>query len=296
MTTLDLTLGRGLVDTAGDRHRSAVLAAPDGWLEAYLADEVDLPPGPAAVEPAVRHRVLATCLERVGGYQEPSEALVGSLTRGDLHQIGYGVHAAMLGDHVPLVVRCPNPACGELADVDVDLAELLADTATPEPEWFRAEADGGAVVLRTPSSADLAEVAGLPEPDRTAALMATVIRTVEVGGAPAPVDWPALDAPLRAAALTALATGLVAPTTDLQIGCPTCRAVMEVRLDPLVLLARRLRAGGGRLLVETHCLAYHYGWSEDAVLALPRERRWAYLALLRAQLTGAPLETAVGRG
>jgi hypothetical protein len=38
-----------------------------------------------------------------------------------------------------------------------------------------------------------------------------------------------------------------------------------------------------------HSLAFHYGWSEEAVLDLPRARRWAYLELLRNQLEGRPL-------
>ena len=55
------------------------------------------------------------------------------------------------------------------------------------------------------------------------------------------------------------------------------------------MLARELGLGSNRLLAEIHSLAFHYGWSEDAVLDLPRPRRWAYLELLRNQLEGRPL-------
>lgn len=297
MSTLELTLGRGLIDTDGRHHRAAVLAPPDGWLEAHLAEEVDVGPGPARVPAAVRHRVVAACLERVGGYEQPDAEVVAALSRGDTDQIAFAVHAAMLGPAVALVVRCPNPACGELADVDLDIADLLADTTVPEPEWFVAESEAGHVVLRTPTGADLQALDGLDEPERTATLMAAVVRSAESrDSTPLDTTWAALPAPLRTAALLALARRPVAPTTDVQVGCPTCHAVMELRVDPLVLLARRLRSGAGRLLLETHCLAYHYGWSEETVLDLPRERRWAYLALLRAQVTGAPLESAVDHG
>lgn len=297
MSTLELTLGRGLIDTDGRRHRAAVLARPDGWLEAHLAEEVDPRPGPVRVPAGVRHRVVAACLERVGGYEHPDEETVASLTRGDTHQIAFAVHAAMLGPAVALVVRCPNPTCGELADVDLDIEELLADTTVPEPEWFAAESEGGRVVLRTPTGADLRTLEGLDGRERTAALMAAVVRSAATqDGTPVDTRWASLPASLRTAALLALARQPVSPTTDLQVGCPTCRAVIELHVDPLVLLARRLRSGAGRLLLETHCLAYHYGWSEEAVLDLPRERRWAYLSLLRAQVTGAPLESAVDHG
>ncbi|WP_298460944.1 hypothetical protein [uncultured Cellulomonas sp.] len=298
-----LTLGRGLIDTDGGRHRDAVLAAPDGRLELALAEAVRVTPGPVRVPPAVRHRVLAACLERVGDYEEPDAALVAALSRGDADLVALAVREALLGPTLALVVRCANPVCAELCDVDLELADLLPDTREPEPEWFVAEAEGvGRVVLRPVTGADDEALEGVPgsPATRTGALMAAVVRAVDVGGdavpLPDPDAWWALPAPLRTAALVALGRRPLAPTTALQVGCPACRAVNEVRFDPIVLLGRELQAGAGRLLLETHCLAFHYGWSEDAVLDLPRDRRWTYLALLRAQLTGQPLETAVGHG
>ena len=293
MTVLEVQLGRGLVDTDGVRHRTAHFVPPDGWLEAAVTEAVD-PTGPAPVDPGTRHRVLAGALERIGGYAEPDAALIGALSRGDLDQLGYGLRRAVLGSALALVLHCANPACREAADVDLTVEDLLAATVEPEPEWFAARAaDGDEVLLRAATGLDdlaVAAVDGPPEV-RTAALMARLVRDVA-----SPADWLARPAAQRTAALLALAAAPVAPTTDLQVSCPSCAAVMEVRLDPLVLLARELRAGGDRLLLETHCLAFHYGWSEEEILALPRQRRWGYLALLRAQVTGAPLESAVGVG
>ena len=303
MSLLELTLGRGLIDTDGGRHRDAVLTAPDGRLEFALADAVRVSPGVVRVAPAVRHQVLASCLERVGGYDAPDAGLVAALSRGDADLVALAVRRALLGPTLALVVRCANPACAELADVDVELADLLPETDEPEPEWFVADAgESGRAVLRAVTGADdetLESVEG-PESARTAALMVAVVRTVEVSDTAEPLRnaeaWSQLPSALRTAVLVALARRPLAPTTHLQVGCPACDAVNEVRFDPLVLLGRELSSGSGRLLLETHCLAFHYGWSEDAVLDLSRDRRWAYLALLRAQLTGAPLETAVGRG
>jgi hypothetical protein len=316
VSVLEVRLGRGLVDTDGVRHRDAVLVPPDGWLEAAVADAVDAT-GATPVLPATRHALLAACVERVGGYREPDAEVVAALSRGDLDQLALGLRRALLGSGLALVLRCANPACREEADVDLAVEDLLADADTPEPEWFVARAgDGTQVVLRAATGADDLAVAaaGGPPAARTATLMARLVRGVRQDDATAPggpetradddvdlpvetpADWLALPTAQRTAALLALADVPTAPTTDLQVGCPACAAVIEVRLDPLVLLARELRAGGDRLLLETHCLAFHYGWSEEAILALPRHRRWGYLALLRAQVTGAPLETAVGGG
>ena len=64
---------------------------------------------------------------------------------------------------------------------------------------------------------------------------------------------------------------------------------MELDLDPMALLARELHTSADRLAAEVHCIAFHYHWSEDAILALPRTRRWKYLDLLRRELEGRPL-------
>ncbi len=295
-----LTLAHGLVDTEGHRHRDAVLAPPDGRLEELLATTLPTGAGGSVhVRAAVRAGVLAQCLDALGGYERPGADVVAALTRGDGDLVALNVRRALVGDALALVVRCASPVCGELADVDVDVAELLPEVGEPDPEWFDVDAGAhGRARLRAATGVDDAALDGLDAPadERTATLMDRLVADAYDGAGTAVGPWRALPAPLRTRALVVLATAPTAPTTVLEVGCPSCGAVLELALDPWVLLARELRAGGGRLVLETHCLAFHYGWSQDEVYDLTRERRWAYLALLRAQLTGAALETAVDRG
>lgn len=295
MAVLEVTLPRGLIDADGGRHRDAVLMPPDGWLESALVEAVSAAgagsgvPG-ARVRPAVRHALLAGCVDRIGGSVAPAAAALASLTRGDADQLAFGLRRAVLGDRLALVLRCANPACREQADVDLAVDDLLADDTGPEPEWFTVELpDAEPVRLRAPTGEDDEALAGRsgPRAARTAALLARLLGCTEE-------EWTARPGAQRAAVLLALAELPAGPVRDLQVPCPACGALMEATLDPLVLLARELRAGGDRLLLETHCLAYHYGWSEEEILGLPRTRRWGYLGLLRAQLTGAPLETVTG--
>lgn len=61
--------------------------------------------------------------------------------------------------------------------------------------------------------------------------------------------------------------------------CPDCGGRTEARLDPMVFAFPRPAA----LLGEVHLLARGYGWSEDAILALPSARRRGYARLMAAE-------------
>lgn len=64
---------------------------------------------------------------------------------------------------------------------------------------------------------------------------------------------------------------------------------MEVELDAAFLLATELGGASDRLFAEVHLLAFHYHWSEAAILSLTRQRRWRYLDLIRRQTAGQPV-------
>ena len=104
-----------------------------------------------------------------------------------------------------------------------------------------------------------------------------------------PEQWLALPVATRQSLALALGDAPCGPELSFASRCPSCRAWIELELVPMELLARELARGADRLLVELHCLAFHYGWSEDQCLSLPRDRRWRYLELLSRQLEGKPL-------
>ena len=114
---------------------------------------------------------------------------------------------------------------------------------------------------------------------------------LDVDGA-GPVDpdgWRALGSRVHQQVALGLADLRVGPDLDFLSPCPECSAVVAFSLDAPALLAQEVGAAEGRLLAEIHVLAFHYHWTEDAILALPRDRRWTYLELLSRQLSGRPL-------
>jgi hypothetical protein len=156
------------------------------------------------------------------------------------------------------------------------------------------DTEEGRIVLRPPTGLDdeACDAAGGDRRQRSALLWSRLVLAVGDGGPVDPGAWQALHPATRQAAAAALAE--LDSLLDLTFvsACPACGAWIEVELDPFELLARELGTGSDRLLAEVHCLAFHYGWTEDAILDLPRTRRWRYLELLRNQLEGRALTDA----
>jgi hypothetical protein len=277
---LIVELPHGLFDARGVCHRHAVLRAVSGHEELMFAD-AEL--GPRAVSD-----LLAAVIERLGDYERVDDALTAALTRGDRQVLVLQLRAGLYGDRLSLVVRCPNPACAALSDVDLGIAEMLPAPAPVRP-WLECDTPSGRAQIREPTGDDDGVVAchGGDRAGRAALLWS---RLVVLDGHPLDPDrWPALPAPTRQAIALRLAEGSRAPELVFLARCPTCRAGIEIVIDPFALLARELRAGGERLLAEVHALAFHYHWPESEILALPRPRRWRYLELLTRELEGRPV-------
>ncbi len=273
-------LPHGLFDADGVCHREVVLRAMTGHEELMLADAEH---GAGAVSD-----LLVSVIERLGDYERVDRELVTALTRGDRQTLVLHLRAGLYGDQLSLVVRCANPACAALADVDLRISELVPARGEPRPH-IACETPSGTAHVHEPTGADDAAVAAHPgtRAERVALLWS---RLVELDGKRLdPAGWLALPVATRHALALALADGMRAPELAVIAPCPSCRAHVEIVLDPFALLARELQLGGDRLLAEVHALAFHYHWPEREILSLPRTRRWRYLELLGRELEGRPI-------
>jgi hypothetical protein len=281
-----VALGRGLLDETGVWHRSAALEPLSGHQEAFLGS---LTAGETNVR--IIDELLAACIIRLGDFRSVQAEHAAALTKGDRERLALELRVLMHGDSLQISPRCANPLCGELADLDLSIRRIINDIQGPEPEWFSVDTPDGTAWLRPPTGMDEAVCQSFAgdSRERLALLWSRLVARVGDCEPLEAFQWEGLQPATRLNIMLCLAENQSAPDLSFVSPCPSCGTWMEFDLDPFALLARELCLGADRLLVETHCLAFHYGWSEDQVLALPRRRRWRYLELLRNQVEGRPL-------
>lgn len=256
-----ITLDHGVTDTAGTRHMTGHLRVPDGRAEEAIA-------GLAARQVSSQDEtsVLLACLTAVGGYAPVTADLVNALTQSDRDRLMLAIRETLMGPRIQLTTKCENPDCGTEVDLNITHADLLPNDDAP-----RGGFDDGPIALRP--------IAGDDNPDAD-----------DIWPALAPgTDWDQVDHATRQHAALTLSRADPGVVRDIGLTCPTCHLPITLHLNPVSLLARELALGAPRLLAEVHTLAFHYGWREDDVLALPRHRRWQYLSMITAQLTGGAL-------
>lgn len=185
-----------------------------------------------------------------------------------------GVRRAVLGERVVATVRCSAPACGAPSDVELMVSDYLAahareqppgTTPTAESGWFAL--DGEAVRFRLPTAADLRAIYGCANGED-----ALAARCVQPAGAAAD--------PRVGAAMEALGPSLA---RELLGACAECGAELRVGFDPMRFVLNELRERATPIYDEVHLLASRYGWSEDAILSLPRQRRVRYVERVLAE-------------
>jgi hypothetical protein len=192
-----------------------------------------------------------------------------SLPAADLAAAALEIRRAWLGEAIRTDTRCPEAGCQEPIDVSFGIGDYLAHhrpqrargvMPAAEAGWFTLA--GTAVRFRIPTVADLLEAESHGRP--ADALLGRCVDAPEVSRAIAR----RLDRAL----------GRLAPTLDDLLGgtCPACGHDVTMRFDPLGYTLAELRNAFSGVVLETHALAFAYGWPEGEILALPRSRRQRY--------------------
>jgi hypothetical protein len=186
----------------------------------------------------------------------------------------FELYRGLAGDHIAVIARCP--ACGEASELTVSAAALSPGRdRSGEAAEIIVEHAGAVVRCRQPTSRALAAAAMAPdEASARAGLIAATVVSAHAGEVA--LDPGDLDDELIGRIEDALAE--MVPPAELLLGvtCAGCGNAWSAPFDigevvwtAVELAARRAMDG----VVE---LGRAYGWTEEAVLALPPARRRYY--------------------
>ena len=265
----------------GVHHRDAVVRAPTGADEAFLADEA------ASWTPAERVTALLTrCVRRLGPDRPVEAGHIRALCIGDREALLLHVRRMDAGDLIRGVVTCPAPDCGRDMDVDLRITDLLTEPPTDVSPTYEAaiRLDGSTygVRFRLPTGGDQERAARLVMLDPSAVVRSMIeacVERVTVGDSPLGIDLPA---PLVAAMEPMFADLDPQAETRLRLTCPACERSADAILDAAALVLGELARRTASLANEVLLLAGACGWTEADILGLGAGRRRRYALAVSA--------------
>ncbi len=256
-----------------------------GALEMQLQDLLQECSANNAAHPVWISRFLVAILahlatRKIEPDDEKSMAMVRELCVADRHYLLLQWRLMLAGgsDYEWLSAHCP--ACEARYDFPLEWAQLPvkpAGESFPQFPFFLANAsinNGEAIQVRVPRGSDQEFIAQLDTQDETN-LRAHLLQHLIIADNPRALVQ-ALDDDEIARIEIALEQAAPELTQQLQLACPECGEQHQVQLD----WYRGIHKPVDELLDQVHSLAANYHWSEREILALPKQRRTAYLRRL----------------
>jgi hypothetical protein len=174
------------------------------------------------------------------------------------------LHDALAGDELQSSVDCPE--CHERLEFTLSATAMCPNAVTPP-----SHVTVGDVLVRVPTTRDLASLVGATDPNHAADLL---LKRLVPAATPAEMhpDSPHPDAVTRA-------LDEADPCADLTVAltCPECAHAWDAALDIAAFVWEEIDVRARRFLDEVHVLAQAYGWTETEILRLSDARRSAYI-------------------
>jgi hypothetical protein len=283
----------GYVDGDCELLREVELAPLSGRDEELIAAQQPM------ANPALLTVLLSRCVLRLGPERPVSEDLARRLLVADRQFLLLKLREITFGDHVQATVQCPWEACQKKVDIDFSLHDIpVRESEEKGPLYTRALSPEAAfgnehgelyreVVFRLPNGEDQEAILQMIEENEAEAfalLLARCIRRLGPLHDPGPEVIHRLSSRARAEIERHMEEA--APQVDLTLAahCPECEREFTVPFDLQGFFLGECQTGREFLYRDVHYLAYHYHWSEQEIMALPREKRRKYIALLADEL------------
>jgi hypothetical protein len=214
--------------------------------------------------------ILVAALEQVAGQAADARLLQG-LSAGDRQFLMLQLAALIDASPNWYTVNCVG--CGEAIQFQTTPGNLPVKPAGVGYPKMLLQLDGQPMELRVPCGVDETFIA---EHDGDDALEALLQRLLSRPGSQQPVQVHQFSQAGRETIDQALDE--MSPQVGLQadVACPYCARQQQAEIDPYAWVVRETT----ELDQDIHTIAWHYHWSEQAILHLTRNRRAAYVQMI----------------
>jgi hypothetical protein len=281
----------GYWDSQGVLHREFELAMLTGREEELLAQ------GRRTEAASLVTAVLSRGVRRLGTISPVTEDIVRDFLVADRQYLLLKLRQFTFGDVVRASVFCPWPDCGRRVSLEFAIDDVPVEEARERAPQFtltlsrdalgEEDASEREVHFRLPNGADQEVVSPLLEENEAAALSLLLRRAIRRIGSVATTDTDSLST-LSSLARAEIEAEMerVAPRVELTMdtACAECGRGFAVPFDLHRLFFGELRTDSDLLYREVHYLAYHYHWGEGEIMAMPRDKRQKYVALLADEI------------
>ncbi len=179
------------------------------------------------------------------------------------------IRSHLFGTQCDAVAKCTG--CGSTMEYAVNLDAFIALPC--DDEVFQIDYGGQRLSFRGPSTRDLMETAGTMNDNPYAALIHRLRLAPERDR-----DQPVVNDALISAVNTHLEEKLKISDIVIRGRCSECDGQMEYQFDIVQVLYRDVTHAAAQIIEEIHILATWYGWTEEQILSIPRQRRNWYTA------------------
>ena len=289
MDKLSFRLPGGYVDEKGRVHQEGEVAPLSGREEELLA-------GNHRRESATLvTAVLSCCLRRLGEISPISEEVVRNLLIGDRQYLLLKLREVTFGSQIQATISCPWPDCSKRVDIDFLTEDIPIKESKEKGPTYEMELSPEAafvdcdhkeytkIIFRLPNGADQEAISPLLSENEARALSMLLDRCVQSVG-PLKNHGSALTGRLSPLARKEIESRMekVAPCVelDLRADCPECGRAFTIPFDLHRYFFGEMRTSIDLLYREVHYLAYHYHWSEQEIMQMPREKRRKYIEVL----------------
>ncbi len=285
----------GYVDNSGVVHREVELEKLSGKDEELLADNRQ------PVSATLVTTILSRCVKRIGVISPVTKEVARALLVADRQYLLLKLREATFGEQVQATIRCPWPDCGKKVDIDFSINDIPVRESDIKGPLYKMDISEDAeeacreITFRLPNGGDQEMVSPFLYENEARAFSMLLKRCIKGIG---PIHNPGEEVVEKLSPLARKEIEKrmeeVAPKVELTMdsNCPECGRDFTVPFDLQEFFFGELRTSRDLLYREVHYLAYHYHWSEQEILEMPREKRRGYIEILADEIER--LNNAVG--